>query len=69
MHVDCLISRYRLANPLSESGVDLCEVRHEELVHHVGPRTAGPEKVLDVGFGLCGRTNAGDAVPKGADNP
>ena len=32
-------------------------VRHEELVHHVGPRTAGPGEVVDVGFGLFGRTN------------
>ena len=33
-------------------------MRHEELVRHVGPRTAGPQKDVDVGFGLCGRTNS-----------
>ena len=37
-------------------GVDLCEVRHEEEVALVGPRTTGPQKEVDVGFGLCGRT-------------
>ena len=35
-------------------GVDLCEVRHEEEVALVGPRTTGPEAELDVGFGLWG---------------
>ena len=29
---------------------DLCESRHEELVHHVGPRTAGPDGVVGVGY-------------------
>ena len=51
------ISRYRLTGPAAEAaGVDLCEVRREEEVALVGPRTTGPEKVLVVEFGLCGRT-------------
>ena len=36
-----------------------CEVRPEGLVHHVGPRTTGPQAVVDVGFGLFGRTTNG----------
>ena len=34
--------------------MDLCEVRREEEVALVGPRTAGPDNLVDVDFGLCG---------------
>ena len=60
-----LVSRYQLANPSASGGGDRGEVRPEELVHHVGPRTTGPEKVLDVGFGLCGYTNSRERGPSG----
>ena len=50
-----LVSRYQLTDPAAEAaGVDLCEVRPEEVVALVGPRTTGPEAELDVGFGLWG---------------
>ena len=59
------VSRYRLANPSASGGGDRGEVRHEELIHHVGPRTTGPEKVIDVGFGLCGHPNSRERGPSG----
>ena len=47
-----------LADPLAFERGGSCEVRPEELVHHVGPRTTGPDAVVDVGFGLCGPSDS-----------
>ena len=36
--------------PQRTEGVEPCEVRHEQLVRVVGPRTAGPHVLLGVGL-------------------
>ena len=49
-------------------GVDRVRCGMRNLLITVSP-DCGTHAVLGVNCGLCGRTNEGDAVPKGADNP
>ena len=55
MHVDCTcipLSAHRPSRRAEAAGVDLCEVRHEEEVALVGPRTTGPHAVVVVSLSL-----------------